>query len=260
MLFWDISCSSPLTQPLYKAEGAESLYLDEGLNIILEVKKEQEPETSCSNLLEEHEIWTTDETRFLIQAMRMYLEEEENKPRSLAELEHKIKLGKARQRITWIKVAEQMSDAFGKKIESRRVSRKWQTLMDAFKKALINNKTTGSSPSKFSYFKEMLELLGERHDINFVVTGSQRGVVTHRPEELEQSSTTKSDEASTSEVSSAPAPTRKRKRSDAPESLLIKYMKESDAMAEESQAKVLQEMTQFRECFTNMFSKLLQKL
>lgn len=99
--FGTINCSCPLTQPLYKAEGAESLYLDEGLNIILEVKKKQVSETSSGSLFEEHEMWTTDETRFLIQAMRIYIEEEENKPRSLAGLKHNIKLGEARQRITW---------------------------------------------------------------------------------------------------------------------------------------------------------------
>lgn len=54
-----------------------------------------------------------------------------------------------------------MSDAFGKKIESKRVSRKWQTMMDGFKKTLINMKTTGSSPTKISFYNEMLELLGE---------------------------------------------------------------------------------------------------
>jgi len=44
-------------------------------------------------------------------------------------------------------------------------------LMNGYKKALENNNSTGHRPSKFAWMKEMEELVGQRHDIQFAVTG-----------------------------------------------------------------------------------------
>lgn len=66
------------------------------------------------------------------------------------------------------------------------MSRKWATLEDAYKKAVDNNASTGKGPTKFQFFKEMGELIGGHHDIDFPVIGTAKGVTVRRPEAIKQ--------------------------------------------------------------------------
>ena len=61
--------------------------------------------------------------------------------------------------------------------------------MDGIKKAIDSNSQTGRGCSKFSFLKEMTELSGDRHDVNFVVTGTATSVQVHRPEGMTTEST-----------------------------------------------------------------------
>ncbi len=40
-------------------------------------------------------------------------------------------------------------------------------MVEGYTNATINNKGTGNAPSKFEFFKEIGDLIGDRHDINF---------------------------------------------------------------------------------------------
>lgn len=64
------------------------------------------------------------------------------------------------------------------------MARKWGTLIDGFKKVKNNNNATGQGTMKFQFFKEMSELIGEQHDIDFPVIGTQQGVQVIRPQAL----------------------------------------------------------------------------
>ena len=48
------------------------------------------------------------------------------------------------------------------------------TGQDGYKKALASNSSTGRGVTKYAWFKEIDELIGSRHDIQFVVTGTHR--------------------------------------------------------------------------------------
>ena len=183
-------------------------------------------------------------------------------PNTMAELERKIKLGRGRQKELFRILADTMSASFGKVFSASRVQRKWQTLVDGFKKAKANDIGTCKSPSKFTYYKEMDSLIGSRHDIEFPVTGTAEAVTVHRADQLAvkpvaalSSSPSASEEHATCRQSTP----RKRKRETENNSLLA-FMKESDAKSGLRQDKLLDEMVMFRGSFVKMFDQLLNKL
>ena len=167
------------------------------------------------------------------------------------------------------KIAERMTESFSKQFSIKRVTRKWQGLVDGFKKSTRNDKDTGRAPSRFQYVKEMEEMIGSRHDISFVVTGTQEDVVIHRTDELDEQAnasscqspkpvekqercTAKNNDASTSQRT----PTRKRKRDDD----MVEYLKESDARAELREEKAMKEMQDFRGSFMSLFERIVEKM
>ena len=79
---------------------------------------------------------------------------------------------------------QQIAKSFNVNVTPKQVKRKWQTLMDGFKKAIDNNSETGRCRIKFVFLNEMTALLGDRPDINFVVTGMATSVQVHRPEAI----------------------------------------------------------------------------
>ena len=285
-----------VAQPIYQSESTGVYYQDADLKTQLEIVRDFQPNTDAStsgtgcstsvtcepsaaetNMTDEkikmHDIWIKEDTMFLINAMREYVSDENNeKPKTLLELENKIRRGRGNKKAIWNDISEKLSTAFKKHYDTKRVARKWQTLIDALKEALLNNNSTGKSPSKFAYLSEMQDLLGCKHDISFVVTGTEKSTTVHRPDELKgvdvksQNNTAESETLSTNSTSAAHSnctmnsQSRKRKRRDQSDEALIKYMRESDDVFQEQQNKVVEEMTQFRSTFTNMFEKLLDKM
>ena len=93
-----------------------------------------------------------------------------------------------------------MSEAFKMEFSVKQVTRKWQTLIDGFKAAIDNNNSTGKGRSRFQFLEEMNALLGDRDDINFLVTIDSQSVLVHRL----HTSTPESSTASTSSTSDLP--------------------------------------------------------
>jgi len=75
-------------------------------------------------------------------------------PKSIAELDRKVRLGRGRKKALWTEISEQLSVKFGKLFSAKHVGRKWQTLVDGYKKAVQNNNNnTGRAPSRFARLK-----------------------------------------------------------------------------------------------------------
>ena len=81
-------------------------------------------------------------------------------------MEKRIRNGKGKKKNLWKDFAKVVSSKFDRVFDFKQVARKWQTLVDGFKKALDNNKSTG--PSKFAWFDEMKDLISGWQDINLV--------------------------------------------------------------------------------------------
>ena len=210
-----------------------------------------------------HTDWTIDETKFLIATMRPYIELNDELPSTLSELEKRIKLGKGNKKNMWKEICEAMTFKFYLQFDPKRISRKWQTLIDGYKKAIDNNSKTGQAPSKFQWFDEMDQLLGGRHDIHPVVTATQNGVIIHRPKDIGpkdggQTSEIDYDSESTPSLDSNwTTPTavgtqkgsklkslkRKRAESETNVDKLLEYMKEMDKKSMETDEKILDELS-----------------
>ena len=181
-------------------------------------------------------------------------------------------------------MSQQIAKSFNVNVTPKQVKRKWQTLMDGFKKAIDNNSETGRGSSKFVFLKEMTALLGDRPDINFVVTGTATSVQVHRPEALtlegndddtdvsvlsepgiDADHVGDSDQAEGSRplCPDAVRPKRKRKRSEAghsSEQALLEYFEASDTKSAKREEAMLKEMKEFNTSFKDMFSKLIDKM
>jgi len=149
--------------------------------------------------------------------------------------------------------------------EAKHVSRKWFTLVDSYKKALTNNSATGHGPSRFHWIKEMEDLIGGRHDVNFIVTGTQDEVTLHRPDELQASDQGegKNSNQQTAEEGmpdNGKMKSRKRKqKADDSSSVdkLLSYMKEADEKAAAAEEKMLSQILQLSGGLLTLMEKVV---
>lgn len=130
-------------------------------------------------------IFTREHTLFLIDLMRDHLlKDEADLPTNLKELNNRVRMARGRKRWFWKEMADKLTQQFKMRFEVEKVARKWTTLEEGYKKAVDNNNSTGKAPTKFQFYKEMGELLGGQHDIDFPVVGTAKGVVVRRPEAI----------------------------------------------------------------------------
>ena len=90
----------------------------------------------------------------------------------------KSNLGK--QKESWTERLKELTNQFKLSFNYEKVGWKSQTLHIS-----RQNSTTWSDPSKFEFLKELQELKGARHDINYRVTASASGVKIHRPDQVD---------------------------------------------------------------------------
>lgn len=95
-------------------------------------------------------------------------------------------MSRGKKRTFWQEIAVKLKNQFKQNFDVEKVSRKWTTLEDAYKKAVDNNASTGKAPTKFQFFKEMGELIGGHNGIDFPVIGTAKGVTVRRPEAIKQ--------------------------------------------------------------------------
>ena len=82
----------------------------------------------------------------------------------------------------WGEMAGQLSDHFGQIFDPARLNRKWNTLIDGYKKIKDNNRSAGRGTILFKFYNEMDALLGANHDVEFPVIGTSEGIQIRRPD------------------------------------------------------------------------------
>jgi len=222
--------------------------------------------------------WSVSETKFLITIMGEFLKDNdsESMPQSLVDLEKRIKNSKGKKKNLWKEFSEHLTIKFQRSFDPKQVSRKWQTLVDGYKKAIDNNKSTGKAPSKFAWLTEMNNLIGSRHDVNLVVTGTQSGIIIHRPDQIAISKPASNTDEMVNETDESPenfnspecmpASTRgncrKRKREEVKDDIdsLMNYFKESDERSLAIEEKILKELSDFNRNMQLMFEKMIDHL
>ena len=152
------------------------------------------------------------------------------------------------------------------------MARKWNTLVDAYKKIKNNNKATGKGAIRFQFFKEMDDLLGGQHDVVFPVVGTSAGLSIRRPEVLGRSGVTAplAEAASCSSIHTAPTPcttpTQPLKRRRVQDDIL-QFLRESEeasqARQEEAQRRheeLLAQLKSAQQGFEGLMGRLIDKL
>lgn len=170
---------------------------------------------SPSPALPGNEGFSREQTLFLIDLMRQHLAaESDGLPKSLKELNSRLKSARCNKKNLWKETAEKLCIQYSELFCPDKVARKWNTLIDAYKKIKDNNKSTGKGTIRFQFFEEMDDLLAEQHDVVFPVVGTSAGLDVRRPEVLGPSAVTAppAEAASCSSTHTAPTHTRPHKR------------------------------------------------
>ncbi|XP_030285167.1 uncharacterized protein LOC115588612 isoform X2 [Sparus aurata] len=160
---------------------------------------------SPSPALPGNEGFSREQTLFLIDLMRQHLAaESDGLPKSLKELNSRLKLARCNKKNLWKETAEKLCIQYSELFCPDKVARKWNTLIDAYKIIKDNNKSTGK------FFEEMDDLLAGQHDVVFPVVGTSAGLDIRRPEVLGPSAVTAppAEAASCSSTHTAPTHTR----------------------------------------------------
>ena len=228
--------------------------------------------------------------------MRLQLEAEgRGHPRSLQDLNQRLKLARSCKKLLWEEIAGKLTDHFKLTFPPDKVARKWNTLVEGYKKVKDHNSSTGRGPGRFQFFNEMDDLMGGHHDIVFPVVGTAMGLDVRRPDALKVSvsSPDASPSSSTSTPSPvcvtnahAPAPSRtpspppssgtprtaptmpldtpRRARKRQREDDLLGFLRESEAAsqvaAQKRHAETLAQMKEAQEGFQRLLGQMVEKM
>ncbi|XP_059929406.1 uncharacterized protein si:ch1073-357b18.4 [Gadus macrocephalus] len=221
--------------------------------------------------------------------MRLKLEAEgRGPPRSLQDLSQRLKLARNSKKLLWEEIAGKLTDHFKHTFPPDKVARKWNTLVEAYKKVKVHNLSTGRGPGKFQFYTEMDDLMGCHHNIVFPVVGTAMGLDVRRPGALQVS--VSAPDASPSSSTSAPSPaqsgtpspppssrgaprtattmppanTPRRPRKRQREEDLLAFLRESEAAsqaaAHKRHAETLAQMKEAQEGLQSLFGQMVEKM
>ncbi|XP_041934218.1 zinc finger and BTB domain-containing protein 11-like isoform X1 [Alosa sapidissima] len=130
-----------------------------------------------------NEAFTKQQTLYLIALVRQHIEADgEGRPRSLTELSGRLKKGKKSKKALWEEMASKLSSHFQQLFLPEKVSRKWTTLVEGYKKVKDSIAATGKGPVRFQFYAEMDEILEDQHDAVSPVVGMCQGLEERRPD------------------------------------------------------------------------------
>ncbi|XP_056600333.1 uncharacterized protein LOC130418293 isoform X1 [Triplophysa dalaica] len=182
-MFKDPQKNTPFPGPLYQKEAdPTTYYLNEDLTVMINMVEDEELNTKLESCQENNdaapstspslqpvtanESFSKEQTLFLIDIMRQHIERKgKGLPKSLEELIARLKSTRGTKKDLWKDAANKLTIHFMLSFSPERVARKWNTLVDAFKKIKDNHKTTGKGPVRFQFYSEMEALLGGKHDV-----------------------------------------------------------------------------------------------
>ncbi|KAF1389920.1 hypothetical protein PFLUV_G00052580 [Perca fluviatilis] len=219
-LFLNPQRTLPYPSPLYQHEADPTAYYADGdLSIEVNVVGAGScPEAPPTHLpMRKHDVFTKEHTLFILDLMRLHQEREgEGLPKSMKDLNSRLKLGRRNKKDLWADMAAKLTEQLKETFCPDKVSRKWCTLVQGYKKVKDNNASTGKGPMHFQFFPEMDDLLGAQHDVVFPVVGTTEGLDVRRQEAVVRSetatastsvATTSRTTATTSHTSTPSSPT-----------------------------------------------------
>ncbi|KAL0978010.1 hypothetical protein UPYG_G00164730 [Umbra pygmaea] len=299
-LYLDQERTRPFLGPLFQQEAnpAAGYYLDQGLmtsvNLVciestgISKVKATAPLPSSTPLHATASIvvnknFSKDQTLFLIDLMRLQMEEQgKGPPKSLQDLNQRLRLARKSKKLLWEDIAGKLTTHFAQTFAHDKVARKWNTLVEAYKKVKDNNSSTGRGPSKFQFYAEMDDLLGGHHDIDFPVVGTAMGLDVRRPDALQVSvsapdispapspspscppSPPPSSSIATPTVTTLPQDTPKRPRKRQREDDLLEFLRESEAASQvasqKRHAETLAQMKESQEGFQRLLAQMVEKM
>ncbi|KAG7463225.1 hypothetical protein JOB18_041519 [Solea senegalensis] len=282
-MFVDPQRKTPFPGPLYQhAVDPTVFYSDKNLSVPVNLI---ELDFKCENIGPEsrsspapspsspptNDGFTKDHTLFLIDLMRQHVTSDgDSLPRTLQDLNARLKTAKPKKKMLWSEAAQKLGEHFHLCFCPEKVARKWNTLMEAYKKVKDNSRTPGKATTRFQFLAEMDDLLGVRHDVVFPVIGSSEGLEVRR-EALGKMSSSSSSTAAVSETSSAltkglgggtpPPPTahipHKRRRVD---DEVMEFLQQSEAASQRRHEETIAQLRSAQQGFETLMNKLLDKL
>lgn len=209
-----------------------------------------------------NEGFTKHQTLFLIDLMRQHIDAEgDGPPKSLNELNARLKSARSSKTQLWKDAAEKLSSHFSETFCPTKVARKWNTLTEAYRKLKDSNKSAGRGTVRFQFFSQMDDLLGAQQDVVFPVVGTPEGLEVRRPEALWRcSGVTASDDIAASPAATPRAthtPFRKRKRVD---NEVMQFLRECEEASQQRHRETLAQLKSAQQSFESLMLKLLEKL
>ncbi|KAJ3610767.1 hypothetical protein NHX12_022858 [Muraenolepis orangiensis] len=203
-----------------------------------------------------NEGFTTYQTLFLIDLMWQHLEAE-GLPKSLKELNARLKSDKGNKMQLWQATAVKLGCHFSQSFCPDKVAWKWGTLVDSYKRLKDNINSTGKETMRFQFYAEMDSLLGAQHDIVVPVVGtSEEGLEVRRPEALGQCRSV-SALSPPRTPTATPTPPRKRRKV---EDEMMQLLRESEEGSQRRHEEFLAQLKSSQQGFESLMSTLLDKL
>ncbi|XP_074553711.1 uncharacterized protein LOC141810222 [Halichoeres trimaculatus] len=287
-LFVDPERRTPFPGPLFqKAQDVKTNYTNADCTIVATLVTAEDSQTttesckedaatpspSCAPALPANEGFSKTQTLFLIDLMRQHLENEASGlPKTLKELNSRLKNVRVKKKYLWKETAEKLSCHFSEVFCPDKVARKWNTLIEAYKKIKENNRGTLQGPIRFQFYVEMDELLGGQHNIVFPVVGTAARHTVKRQTVLGASgamapladaSPCSSTHASPTSCSTPARPRKRRRFADDVLQFLHESEEASQRRHEEAQRRhqeLLAQLKSAQQGFESLMSRLLDKL
>ena len=188
--------------------------------------------------------------------MREEIDKHEEENESPDDVSSRICMAKGK--LLWEQMAAALQEQFNVHFEPDSVRKKWVTLMEGYKKAVANNKTTGSAPSKFKFINEMAITIGDRNDIKMPVLLTQNSL---RDEREVLGRRTRKRRHRTDGLVEPETPTRVRRRCLDADDIFVNQLEQISKnmirSIEQNTAAMLQLMAEQTRSFEQMFMALL---
>lgn len=217
------------------------------------------PGPSLCPSLPANEGFNRDQTLFFIDLMHQYLETEDGGlPKTFREVNSRLKSARSNKKNLWKETSEKLSSHFSESFCPEKVARKWNTLVDGYKKIKDKNRSMGQGPLRFQFFREMDDILGGHHDVIFPVVGTSAGVDIRRPEVLGLSGVMAPPTKASCSTPHA-APTRPHKlRREAND--ILHFLRESEDASQRRHEELLTQLKSAQKGFEDLMSQLSDKL
>lgn len=212
-----------------------------------------------------NEGFTKGQTLYFINLIRQHLEAGGcGLPKTLEEMNERLRLGRKSKKQLWVEIALKLGSHFNETFCPEKVSRKWGTLMEAYKK--VKDNRIEKPRMRFQFYNEINGLFGVQPDVALPFVGPSPMLVLRRPEALGQCSnqdvtleTMSCVSPSSTPLETPRTPTSRplKRQRDAD---LLQFFRDSEAARERRHEETLAQLKATQQSFEFLMSCILDKL